>query len=225
MQDQKKSMEERREGTSSESEKQSKPGYATLLSDLLVKLKKDLEIEKRLKNHSDVTTKLKKDLEIENRLKTQSDVTTKQGQRPELNSKYMNLDSLLLDLLIKMAKENRKEKLIKEKSKKGPKSKKSQEWTRDDEESTRLGFLDETPSKQSEILESISKRGISAELLSDLLDELKRENGVEKKIKEEQSKVAANLGFETSSSSMLAAILGIRKHLLMVISVIDNLNF
>ena len=195
----------RREETSSESEKTSKPGYATLLSDLLVKLKKDLEIEKRLKN--------------------QSDVTTKQGQRPELNSKYMNLDSLLLDLLIKMAKENRKEKLIKEKSKKGPKSKKSQEWTRDDEESTRLGFLDETPGKQSESLESISKRGISAELLSDLLDELKKENVVEKKVKEEQSKVAANLGFETSSSSMLAAILGIRKHLLMVISVIDNLNF
>ena len=205
MQDHEKSMEMRREETSSVSEKPSKPGYATLLSDLLVKLKKDLEIEKRLKN--------------------QSDVTTKQGQRPELNSKYMDLDSILVNLLIKMAKENRKEKLIKEKSKKGPKSKKSQEWTRDDEESTRLGFLDETPGKQSESLESISKRGISAELLSDLLDELKKENVVEKKVKEEQSKVAANLGFETSSSSMLAAILGIRKHLLMVISVIDNLNF
>ena len=205
MQDHEKSMEMRREETSSVSEKPSKPGYATLLSDLLVKLKKDLEIEKRLQN--------------------QSDVTTKQGQRPELNSKYMDLDSILVNLLIKMAKENRKEKLIKEKSKKGPKSKKSQEWTRDDEESTRLGFLDETPGKQSESLESISKRGISAELLSDLLDELKKENVVEKKVKEEQSKVAANLGFETSSSSMLAAILGIRKHLLMVISVIDNLNF
>ena len=190
MQHHEKSMEERREETSSESEKPSKPGYATLLSDLLVKLKKDLESEKRLKN--------------------QSDVTTKQGQRPELNSKYMDLDSLLVNLLIKMAKENRKEKLIKEKSKKGPKSKKSQEWTRDNVESTRLGFLDETPGKQSESLESISKRGISAELLSDLLDELKKENVVEKKVKEEQSKVAANLGFETSSSSMLAAILGIR---------------
>ena len=225
MQDHEKSMEERREETSSESGKPSKPGYATLLSDLLVKLKKDLEIEKRLKNQSDVTTKLKKDLEIEQRLKNQSDVTTKQGQRPELNSKYMDLDSLLVDLLIKMAKENRKEKLIKEKSKKGPKSKKSQEWTRDDEESTRLGFLDETPGKQSESFESISKRGISAELLSDLLDELKKENVVGKKVKEEQSKVAANLGFETSSSSMLAAILGIRKHLLMVIAVIGNLNF
>ena len=205
MQDHEKSMEERREGTSSESEKPSKPGYATLLSDLLVKLKKDLEIEKRLKS--------------------QSDVTTKQGQRPELNSKYMDLDSLLVNLLIKMAKENRKEKLIKEKSKKGPKSKKSQEWTRDDEESTRLGFLDETPGKQSESLESISKRGISAELLSDLLDELKKENVVGKKVKQEQSKVAANLGFETSSPSMLAAIIGIRKHLMMVIAVIDNLNF
>ena len=205
MQDHEKSMEERREGTSSESEKQSKPGYATLLSDLLVKLKKDLEIEKRLKN--------------------QSDVTTNQGQRLELNSKYMDLDSLLVDLLIKMAKENRKEKHAKEKSKKGPKSKKSQEWTNDDEESTRLGFLDEIPSKQLESLESISKRGISAELLSDLLDELKKENVVEKKVKEEQSKVAANLGFETSSSSMLAAILGICEHLLMVIAVIDNLNF
>ena len=205
MQDNDKSMEERRGETSSESEKPSKPGFATLLSDLLVKLKKDLEIEKRLKN--------------------QSDVTTKQGQRPELNSKYMDLDSLLVNLLIKMAKENRKEKLIKENSKEGPKSKKSQEWTRDDEESTRLGFLDEIPGKQSESLESISKRGISAELLSDLLDELKKENVVGKKVKEEQSKVAANLGFETSSSSMLAAILGIRKHLLMVIAVIDNLNF
>ena len=205
MQDHEKSMEERREETSSESEKPSKPGYATLLSDLLVKLKKDLEIEKRLKN--------------------QSDVTTKQGQRLDLNSKYMDLDSLLVDLLIKMAKENRKEKLIKEKSKKGPKSKKSQEWTRDDEESTRLGFLDETPGKQSESLESISKRGISAELLSDLLDELKKENVVENKVKEEQSKVATNLGFETSSSSVLAAILGICKHLLMAITVIDNLNF
>ena len=205
MQDNEKSMEERREETSSESEKPSKPGYATLLSDLLVKLKKDLEIEKRLKN--------------------QSDVTTKQGQRPKLNSKYMDLDSLLVNLLIKMAKENRKEKLIKEKSKKGPKSKKSQKWTKGDEESTRLGFLDETPGKQSESIESISKRGISAELLSDLLDELKKENVLEKKVKEEQSKVAANLGFETSSSSMLAAILGIRKHLLMAITVIDNLNF
>ena len=206
MQDHEKSMEERREETSSsESEKTSEPGYATLLSDLLVKLKKDLEIEKRLKNHSDVTTK--------------------EGQRPELNSKYMDLDSLLVDLLIKMAKENRKEKLIKEKSKKGPKSKKIQEWTRDDEESTRLGFLDETSGKQSESFESISKRGISAELLSDLLDELKKENVVEKKVKEEQSKVATNLGFETSSSSMLAAILGIRKHLLKAITVIDNLNF
>ena len=203
MQDHEKSMEERREETSSESGKPSKPGYATLLSDLLVKLKKDLEIEKRLKN--------------------QSDVTTKQGQRLDLNSKYMDLDSLLVDLLIKMAKENRKEKLIKEKSKKGPKSKKSQEWTRDDEESTRLGFLDET--QQSGSLESISKRGISAELLSDLLDELKKENVVENKVKEEQSKVATNLGFETSSSSMLAAILGICKHLLMAITVIDNLNF
>ena len=205
MQHHEKSTEERREGTSSESEKPSKPGYATLLSDLLVKLKKDLESEKRLKN--------------------QSDVTTKQGQRPELNSKYMDLDSLLVDLLIKMAKENRKEKLIKEKSDKGPKSKKSQKWTKGDEESTRLGFLDETPGKQSESIEPISKRGISAELLSDLLDELKKENVVGKKVKEEQSKVAANLGFETSSSSMLAAILGIRKHLLMAITVIDNLNF
>ena len=205
MQDHEKTMEERREETSSESEKPSKPGYATLLSDLLVKLKKDLEIEKRLKN--------------------QSDVTTDQGQRLELNSKYMDLDSLLVDLLIKMAKENRKEKLIKEKSDKGPKSKKIEEWTSDDEGSTRLGFLDENPGKQSESLESISKRGISAELLSDLLDELKKENVVEKKVKEEQSKVAANLGFETSSSSMLAAILGICKHLLMLIAVIDNLNF
>ena len=105
MQDHEKSMEERREETSIEGEKLSKPGYATLLSDLLVKLKKDLEIEKRLKS--------------------QSDVTTKQGQRPELNSKYMDLDSLLVNLLIKMAKENRKEKLIKEKSDKGPKSKRS----------------------------------------------------------------------------------------------------
>ena len=205
MQDNEKSMEERREGTSSESEKPSKPGYATLLSDLLVKLKKDLEIEKRLKS--------------------QSDVTTKQGQRPELNSKYMDLDSILVNLLIKMAKENRKEKLIKEKSKKGPKSKKTQEWKRDDEESTRLGFLDETPGKQLESLESISKRGISAELLSDLLDELKKGNVAEKKVKEEKSKVVANLSFETSSPSMLAAILGICKHRLMVIAVIDNLNF
>ena len=48
MQDHEKSMEERREETSSESEKPNKPGYATLLSDLLVKLKKDLESEKRL---------------------------------------------------------------------------------------------------------------------------------------------------------------------------------
>ena len=205
MQDNEKSMGTRREETNSESEKPSKKGYATLLSDLLVKLKKDLEIEKRLKN--------------------QSNVTTKQGQRPELNSKYLDLDSILVNLLIKMAKENRKEKLIKEKSKKGPKSKKTQEWKRDDEESTRLGFLDETPGKQSESLESISKRGISAELLSDLLDELKNENVAEKKFKEEKSKVASNLGFETSSPSMLAAILGIRKHLMMVIAVIDNLNF
>ena len=57
------------------------------------------------------------------------------------------------------------------------------------------------------------------------LNELKKENVVGKKVKEQQSKVTAKLGFETSSPSMLAAILGICKHRLMVIAVIDNLNF